>query len=68
MNKDWQVGTWRQKTSREVRLKLLKDDGYDITLLQGKGVSSDRITHVLLGRIESHKKRRATAVAQTATK
>ncbi|KAJ4368469.1 hypothetical protein N0V83_006826 [Neocucurbitaria cava] len=51
----WSANTWNMKSSREARLKLLKDDGYDITPLTIKGVTSAQITQAILGHIESRK-------------
>jgi len=56
LDKGWSKGTWKQKSSNIARLKLLKDDGYDITPLEGK-VPADLIIDALLAHIEARKQR-----------
>ena len=62
----WSAYTWRNKTSVNVRLKLLKDDGYDITPLQVKGVSSDQVTQAVLAHIGMRNQRRSADNVPTA--
>ncbi|CAE7175639.1 hypothetical protein PTNB73_02868 [Pyrenophora teres f. teres] len=58
LDKDWSKTTWKQKSSNIARLKLLKDDGYDITPLEGK-VSASQIIDALLTHIKARKQRTA---------
>ena len=53
LNRGWSKFTWKQKASNVVRLKLLKDDGYDITPLQVKGTSADQIIEALLAHVDA---------------
>jgi hypothetical protein len=55
LDRDWSVVTWINKSSRNERLKLLKDDGVDITLLQTPNTSSDTITRAVLAQIKNRK-------------
>ncbi|KAG9194744.1 hypothetical protein G6011_04779 [Alternaria panax] len=58
LDKVWDHKTWKQKASNFQRLKLLKDDGYDITPLlstKTKKVSADEIITALLAHIEARK-------------
>ncbi|EUC50551.1 hypothetical protein COCMIDRAFT_48755, partial [Bipolaris oryzae ATCC 44560] len=41
LDRDWSRLSWKQKASNIVRLKLLKDDGYDITPLTNKEKNHD---------------------------
>ncbi|RMZ70647.1 hypothetical protein GMOD_00000770 [Pyrenophora seminiperda CCB06] len=62
LDKDWTSTTWKQKSSNIVRLKLLKDDGYDITPLKGK-VSADVIVDALLRHVKERKPRSSKEAA-----
>ncbi|KAJ6213390.1 hypothetical protein PSV09DRAFT_2379032 [Bipolaris maydis] len=55
LDRDWSRISWKQKASNIVRLKLLKDDGYDITPLTKKGVTADKIIDALLAHIQTRK-------------
>ncbi|EDU45659.1 hypothetical protein A1F97_11020 [Pyrenophora tritici-repentis] len=66
LDKDWSKITWKQKSSNITRLKLLKDDGYNITPLEGK-VSADQIIDALLAHIEARKQRTAPSLKSGAT-
>jgi hypothetical protein len=58
LDKVWDRKTWKQKASNIERLKLLKDDGYDIAPLQsikGKRVSADAIITALLAHAKTRK-------------
>jgi hypothetical protein len=64
LDKDWSRISWKQKASNIVRLKLLQNDGYDITPLLAKPNTADQIIDALLAHIESRKQRQqASAVA-----
>ncbi|RAR14054.1 hypothetical protein DDE83_002623 [Stemphylium lycopersici] len=53
LDRGWSKFTWKQKASNVVRLKLLKDDGYDIIPLQVKGTSADQIIDALLAHVDA---------------
>ena len=58
LDKVWDRKTWRQKASNFQRLKLLKDDGYDIAPLlgtKGKKISADTIITALIDHIKIRK-------------
>ncbi|EUC30060.1 hypothetical protein COCCADRAFT_104880 [Bipolaris zeicola 26-R-13] len=55
LDRDWSRFSWKQKASNIVRLKLLKDDGYDITQLLKKGVTADEIIDAILAHIRARK-------------
>jgi hypothetical protein len=66
LKKVWDHKTWKQKANNLERLKLLKDDGYDIASLQVKGTSADTITVALLAHLKARNERSsdpASAVA-----
>jgi hypothetical protein len=50
LDRGWSTVTWTQKSNRFERLKLLKDDGVDITSLKGGKLSSADITRAVLAR------------------
>jgi hypothetical protein len=53
------ANSWTQKVNKDARLKLLKNDGYDIAPLLRKGVTSPQITDAVLTYIEVRKHRHA---------
>ena len=55
LNDLWGAYTWKNKTSINVRLKLLKDDGYDIAPLMDRRLSSGEVTNVVLAHIAARK-------------
>ncbi|USP76092.1 hypothetical protein yc1106_03366 [Curvularia clavata] len=55
LDREWSRLSWKQKASNIVRLKLLKDDGYDISPLMSKGTTSDQIIDALLAHVEARK-------------
>ena len=55
LDRDWSRISWKQKASNIVRLKLLKDDGYDISPLTKKGVTADEIIDALLAHIQARR-------------
>ena len=55
LNDLWSAYTWKNKTSIGVRLKLLKDNDYDITPLLGKRLSSSQVTDAVLAHIAARK-------------
>ncbi|CAN9223769.1 unnamed protein product [Alternaria alternata] len=58
LDKVWDRKTWRQKASNFQRLKLLKDDGYDIAPLlgtKGKKITADTIITALIDHIKTRK-------------
>ncbi|CAO2655062.1 Nn.00g117950.m01.CDS01 [Neocucurbitaria sp. VM-36] len=61
LDKVWTTSTWNMKSSMPARLKLLKNDGYDITPLLVKGITSDQVTKAVLDHIEIRKQGTATS-------
>ncbi|OAL54641.1 hypothetical protein IQ07DRAFT_596134 [Pyrenochaeta sp. DS3sAY3a] len=61
LNLGWGVKTWNMKSSILHRLKLLKDDGYDISHLQVPGTTSDDVTQAVHAHIAA---RQQPAAAQ----
>jgi hypothetical protein len=53
------ANSWTQKVNKDARLKLLKNDGYDIAPLLRKEVTSKQITDAVLAYIEVRKQRNA---------
>jgi hypothetical protein len=51
LDRAWSQKSWKQEANNEERLKLLKNDGYDITPLQGKKVTADQIITALLAHV-----------------
>jgi hypothetical protein len=68
LDKTLSHSSWKQKTSNDVRLKLLKDDGYDISALQRKGTTADEIIVVLLKHIGERKQRQPAPSSRVARK
>jgi hypothetical protein len=66
LDREWNEITWFNKSSRNERLKLLKDDGVDITSLQAPNISSEVITRAVLAQIDRRKQQSsASAPAQS---
>jgi hypothetical protein len=59
LDRQWNEKTWSNKSSCHERLKLLKDDGVDITLLQGTEISSETITRAILAQVSTREQRTA---------
>jgi hypothetical protein len=51
LDRAWSQKSWKQEANNEERLKLLKNDGYDIIPLQGKKVTADQIITALLAHV-----------------
>jgi hypothetical protein len=56
LDREWNDKTWTNKSNCNERLKLLKDDGFDITPLQGPDTDSDAITQALLTHVAARKR------------
>jgi hypothetical protein len=67
LDRVWSHKSWKQKANNDERLKLLKNDGYDITTLQGKKVSADQITIALLAHVAARSQGNAASVSATPT-
>lgn len=59
LNLEWSRKTWINKANNIDRLKLLKDDGYDIVPLQAKGTTANQIVQAVLDHIEVRKRQAA---------
>lgn len=57
LDRGWNELTWTQKSSCYERLKLLKDDGVDITLLKGPKLNSPEITRAVVVQVNARKRR-----------
>lgn len=68
LDKELGRSTWKQKYSNDVRLKLLKNDGFDITTLRARNASADEIIDALLARVNARKQRRPAAAAVSVTR
>jgi hypothetical protein len=55
LDRGWGEKTWIQKSTCFERLKLLKDDGVDITSLKGPKLNNSAITKAILARVEARK-------------
>ncbi|KAH7395318.1 hypothetical protein DE146DRAFT_615655 [Phaeosphaeria sp. MPI-PUGE-AT-0046c] len=60
LDRQWNELTWKNKSSCHERLKLLKDDGVDITSLQGPKISSDAITRAVIAQSNERKRQRSS--------
>ncbi|OAL03768.1 hypothetical protein IQ06DRAFT_366439 [Phaeosphaeriaceae sp. SRC1lsM3a] len=60
LDRQWNELTWKNKSSCYERLKLLKDDGVDITPLQGPKLNSETITRAVLAQVEARKQQRSS--------
>jgi hypothetical protein len=56
LDREWNDKTWTNKSNCNERLKLLKDNGFDITPLQGPDTDSDAITQALLTHVAARKR------------
>lgn len=61
LDRQWQEKSWNNKSNVNERLKLLKDDGYDITPLHAHGVSSRQVTEAMLVHIKVRLSKKTTA-------
>ncbi|EOA86827.1 hypothetical protein ACJQWK_08909 [Exserohilum turcicum] len=59
LDRDWSRLSWKQKANNIARLKLLKDDGYDIQPLLCKGVTSDHIIDAIFAHGKTRTRRQA---------
>lgn len=55
LDKVWDKKTWKQKANNIERLKLLKDDGYDIRSLRAPKTSANAIIEALLAHVKVRK-------------
>ncbi|KAF1832994.1 hypothetical protein BDW02DRAFT_624621 [Decorospora gaudefroyi] len=62
LNRPWDRKTWKMKSNNNQRLKLLKDDGYDIGHLQIKGTSADQIVDAIFSHLRARSQRTATPI------
>ncbi|KAI4636572.1 hypothetical protein J4E83_001527 [Alternaria metachromatica] len=65
LDKVWDKKTWKQKANNIERLKLLKDDGYDIKSLQAPKTSADTIIEALLAHVKARKEKNLGLAAST---
>ncbi|KAI4669214.1 uncharacterized protein J4E79_001257 [Alternaria viburni] len=65
LDKVWDKKTWKQKANNIERLKLLKDDGYDIKSLQAPKTSADAIIEALLAHVKVRKEKNLDLAAST---
>ena len=65
LDKVWDKKTWKQKANNIERLKLLKDDGYDIRSLQAPKTSADAIIEALLAHVKVRKGKNLGLAAST---
>ncbi|KAI4650755.1 hypothetical protein J4E93_003112 [Alternaria ventricosa] len=65
LDKVWDKKTWKQKANNIERLKLLKDDGYDIISLQAPKTSADAIIEALLAHVKVRKGNNLVLAAST---
>jgi hypothetical protein len=56
LDREWNEKTWMNKSNRNEKLKLLKDDDFDITPLQSPEIGSEAITQALLAHVAAHKR------------
>jgi hypothetical protein len=61
LDRQWEEKSWNNKSNVNERLKLLKDDGYDIAMLQAPNVSSKQITEAVLAWIKVRSTKKAIA-------
>jgi hypothetical protein len=55
LDREWSEKTWINKSNRNEKLKLLKDDGFDIMPLQGPEIGSEDITQAILAHVAARK-------------
>lgn len=60
LDRQWNELSWKQKSSCHERLKLLKDDGVDITPLLSPRPNSDAIVRALMAQVDHRKRQRAS--------
>lgn len=67
LDRQWSELSWKQKSTCNERLKLLKDDGVDVLPLLGFKISSDAIVRAVMAQIDQRKRQRSSkACAQPA--
>jgi hypothetical protein len=60
LDRQWEEKSWNNKSNVNERLKLLKDDGYDIAPLQAPNVPSKQVTEAVLAWIKVRSTKKVT--------